>query len=112
MNIETDVTPDAAEAALGAAEWAAMQTVHFADSTALRWWWETNAIADQNVSNRHSHATCFEHDRIMAALLRGMILKSTLKLGTKATRVPDLLTNASRVHYHASHACSISLDLW
>ena len=37
MNIETDVTFDGAEAALGAAEWAAMQTVHFADSTALRW---------------------------------------------------------------------------
>jgi len=112
MNIETDVTFDGAEAALGAAEWAAIQTVHFADSTALRWWCETNAIADQNVSNTHSHATCLDHDRIMAALLRGMILKSTLKLGTKATRVPDLLPSASREHHHASHACSISLDEW
>jgi hypothetical protein len=37
VNIEMDATFDGGEAALGVAEWAAMQTVHFADSTALRW---------------------------------------------------------------------------
>jgi hypothetical protein len=35
-----------------------------ADSVALEWWWATNAIADQSVSNRHSNATLFEIDRI------------------------------------------------
>jgi methyl coenzyme M reductase gamma subunit len=69
MNIETDVTLDRVEVVFGADECAATQTVHFADSVAFRWLCETNAIADQNVSNIHSHATGLDHDRIMAALL-------------------------------------------
>jgi hypothetical protein len=68
VNIEKDVVFDRIEGASGAAEWAATQTVHFADSVALRWLCEANAIADQNVSNIHSHATSFDLDRIMAAL--------------------------------------------
>jgi hypothetical protein len=101
MNIETDVTLDRVEVVFGADECAATQTVHFADSVAFRWLCETNAIADQNVSNIHSHATGLDHDRIMAALLRGMILKSTPKLGTKATRVPDSLTRKTSAALYA-----------
>jgi methyl coenzyme M reductase gamma subunit len=68
VNIEKDVIFDRVEAALGAAEWAAIQTVHLADSLAFRWLCETNAIADQNARNIHSHAIRFDHDRIMDAL--------------------------------------------
>jgi hypothetical protein len=54
------------EWALGEAEWAATQTVHFADSVAFECWCAANAIADQNVSNRHTNAILFEIDRITA----------------------------------------------
>ena len=49
--------------ALGEAELAAIQTVHFAASVALEWWCAANATADQSVISRHNHAMCFEIDR-------------------------------------------------
>jgi hypothetical protein len=56
-------------AAVGAAECAATQTVHFAASFALEWWCATNATAEQNVSSRHSSAIFFENDRIKISSL-------------------------------------------
>lgn len=47
----------------GEAEWAATQTLHFADSIALEWWCAAKASADQNVSTRHSNAMLFDVDR-------------------------------------------------
>jgi hypothetical protein len=52
------------ELVLGEAEWAATQTVHFADSVAFECWCAANAIADQNVNNAHRHAIRFEIDRM------------------------------------------------
>src|ERR1700740_1555346 len=60
----TKVVGRGVEAALGEAEWAATQTVHFADSVALECWCAANAIADHNVSNTHRHAIRFEIDRM------------------------------------------------
>ncbi len=49
--------------AIGEAEWAVTQTVHFNASVALEWWCETNINADPNVSSRHNPAIAFEIDR-------------------------------------------------
>lgn len=73
------------EVALGEAEWAAMQTVHFAASVALEWLWATNATADQRVSSRQKNATFFENNRISIALLK-TLLESTPKQEASATR--------------------------
>ena len=54
------------ETALGEAEWAATQTVHLAASDALEWWCAASATADQTVSSRHSSATFFEIERMLA----------------------------------------------
>jgi len=50
--------------ALGEAECAAAQTVHFTVSFALEWWCATNATAEVNVSSRQRSATRFENNRI------------------------------------------------
>jgi hypothetical protein len=50
--------------AVGDAEWAVMQTVHFTASVLLEWWCATMATADQQISSRHRHAIRFENDRI------------------------------------------------
>jgi hypothetical protein len=52
------------EVVFGDDECAATQTVHFNASAVLEWWCETNAPADQNVSNTQKSAICFEIDRI------------------------------------------------
>src|SRR5215471_8255188 len=49
--------------ALGAAVWAATQTVHF-DSLLLEWWCAATATADQSVSRRQTTATHLTADRI------------------------------------------------
>src|ERR1700730_2545018 len=62
VDTRTSVVFGRAEVAVGEAEWAVTQTVHFNAPVALEWWCETNANADPNVSTRHSHATAFEID--------------------------------------------------
>jgi len=49
---------------LGEAEWAAMQTVHVAESAEAECWCAANAIADQKVSNKHKHAILFDIGRM------------------------------------------------
>jgi hypothetical protein len=60
----TNVAFGRLEVALGEAECAAMQTVHFTDSLAFACWCIANANADQNVSTRHSQAMRFDIDRM------------------------------------------------
>ena len=52
---------------LGEAEWAAMQTVHVAESAEAECWCAANAIADQKVSNKHKHAILFDIGRMTAS---------------------------------------------
>jgi hypothetical protein len=52
------------ESALGEAECAATQTVHFIASVAFEWWWATKATTDQKVSTTQKSATVFENDRM------------------------------------------------
>ena len=68
MHTETNVALGAMKMGLGEAEREATQTLQFAASAAFECWCDTNAIAVQNVSSRHSHATRFEIDLIMAVL--------------------------------------------
>jgi hypothetical protein len=56
------------EVSLGEAEWAAIQTVHFAASVALEWLWAANATVDQKVTSRQKTATFLENDRISILL--------------------------------------------
>ena len=63
VDTRTSVLFGRAEVAIGEAEWAVTQTVHFNASVALEWWCETNTNADPNVSSRHNHAIVFEIDR-------------------------------------------------
>jgi len=51
---------------LGEAEWAAIQTVHFADSLAFECRCAANSIADQNASSRQSSAIFFDAKRTTA----------------------------------------------
>jgi hypothetical protein len=60
----TNVAFGKLDVALGEAEWAAMQTLHFAASVALEWWCATKATADNNVSSRHINTIDFEIDRM------------------------------------------------
>jgi len=66
------------ETALGEAECAVTQIVHFKASVAVEWWCATNAAAEKKVSSKHSNAIFLEIDCITAALLKD-ILKSTLE---------------------------------
>jgi hypothetical protein len=66
VETETNVNFGKLAVALGDAEWAATQTVHFVDSVAFECWCAANAIADQKISNTHRHATRFEIDRMTA----------------------------------------------
>jgi hypothetical protein len=52
------------ETALGEAEWAVTQTVHFNASVGLEWWCATRATAEKKVSSRHRSAIFFEIDCI------------------------------------------------
>ena len=53
----TNVTRVSMAGALGAADWTAAQTEHFADSIALEGPRAADAVADQKVSKTHSNAT-------------------------------------------------------
>jgi hypothetical protein len=66
VDTETNITFGKMIVALGEAEWAAIQTVHVADSVAFECWCAANAIADQKVSNMHRHAIRFDIDRMTA----------------------------------------------
>ncbi len=66
VDTTTNLAGRGVELVWGEAEWAATQTVHFADSVAFECWCAANAIADQNVSNKHRHAIRFEIDRMTA----------------------------------------------
>ena len=66
MDTETNSTLGKVIVVLGEAEWAAIQTVHVAESVAFECWCAANAIADQKVSNTHRHAIRFDIDRITA----------------------------------------------
>jgi len=66
VDTETNITLGKFVAACGDAEWAAIQTVHVADSIAFECWCAANAIADQRVSNRQRHAIRFDIDRMKA----------------------------------------------
>ena len=57
---ETNVTFGSVAVVFGEAEWAAMQTVHVAESAEAECWCAANAIADQKVSNKHKHAILFD----------------------------------------------------
>jgi hypothetical protein len=72
-------------AVLGEAEWAAIQTVHVAESAEVECWCAANAIADQKVSNTHKHAIFFDIDR-MSAIPRETFVESIPKRQTNATR--------------------------
>ena len=107
--------------ALGEAEWAATQTVHFAASVALECWCVINAIADQNVSNMHTNATLFEIDRITATPFSAL-LESIPKKDPKAMRVrcaamleadkgPSPLVTKRHLGCHISPAQSIGVLL-
>jgi hypothetical protein len=63
----TNVAFNRVEGAFGEAEWAAIQTVHFAASLAFECSCAANAIADQKVNNRHRHAIRFAIDRMTAS---------------------------------------------
>jgi hypothetical protein len=52
------------EVVLEEAECVAIQIVHFAASVAFEWRCTISAIAEQNISNKHRHATHFEIDRM------------------------------------------------
>jgi hypothetical protein len=60
----TNVTFGNVVVVLGEAEWAAMQTVHVAESAEAECWCAANAIADQKVSNKHKHAILFDIGRM------------------------------------------------
>ena len=60
----TNVTFGNVVVVLGEAEWAAMQTVHVAESAEAECWCAANAIADQKVSNKHKHAILLDIRRM------------------------------------------------
>jgi hypothetical protein len=66
VDTETNSTFGKVVWVLGEAEWAAIQTLHVADSVAFECWWAANAIADQNASNRHSKAMLLDIERTTA----------------------------------------------
>jgi hypothetical protein len=66
VDIETNNTLGKAVVILGDAEWAAIQTLHVADSVAFECSCVANAIADHNASNRHSKAMRFDIERTRA----------------------------------------------
>lgn len=70
---------------LGDAEWAATQTLHLADSTALACWCRTAAIADQNVSKSNKHAIRLDIERKAATPRIDVLIytkTSTIKANT------------------------------
>jgi hypothetical protein len=66
VETETNTTLGKVVAACGEAEWAAIQTVHVADSVVFECWCVANAIADQKVSTTHRHAIRLDIDRMTA----------------------------------------------
>ena len=74
----------------GEAEWAAIQTVHVADSVALECWCVANAIADQRVSNTHIHAIRFVIDRMTATRCK-LRLIYTKTVNERNELVPSLV---------------------
>jgi len=92
--IRTNEWPGKVEIALGEAECAVTQTVHFKASVALEWWWVTSATAEQKVSSKHSNAIFFEIDCITAA--PQVVLKIYTGKVTMTTRARNLIaTEAS-----------------
>ena len=63
VDTTTNVACGSLGVALGEAEWAATQTVHFAASVAFECWCVADANADQKVSSMQNHAMRFELDR-------------------------------------------------
>jgi hypothetical protein len=58
---KTNVVFASRAVAFGAAECAATQTVHLAESVAPVWWCAARANADQKVSSMQNQPSCFEN---------------------------------------------------
>jgi hypothetical protein len=90
------------EVALGVAECAAAQTVHFTASVVPEWWCETNATADQNVSNAQKNAIRFEIDRINRTRNKAIRLYTEITNERNQSTYPGNCHTSQRVEHRGN----------